>query len=119
MTTTDEKIWDDFASQIRGFIRSRVRDHAAAEDLLQEVFMKIHCKLPTLNSSERLEAWIWRITLNSIADYFRKSVPQAPFPDELKASTKDDATALDLSSCVRRFVGELPTQYREALVLTE
>jgi RNA polymerase sigma-70 factor, ECF subfamily len=54
MTPTIEVIWENFASQLRGFIRSRVRDHAAAEDILQEVFIKIQKKLPTLRSGERI-----------------------------------------------------------------
>jgi len=59
MNRTVESIWDELANQVRSFIRSRVRDHAAAEDILQNVFMKIHQKLPSLRASERLEAWVW------------------------------------------------------------
>ena len=34
MTPTVETIWENFASQLRSFIRARVRDHAVAEDIL-------------------------------------------------------------------------------------
>ena len=37
MTPTVESFWENLASQLRNFIRSRVRDHSAAEDILQEV----------------------------------------------------------------------------------
>ena len=56
MTATVENIWHKVASQLRSFIRSRVRDHATAEDILQDVFVKIHQKLPSLQTDNRLEA---------------------------------------------------------------
>src|SRR5437660_2495348 len=80
MTATVEHIWETLASQLRSFIRSRVRDHTTAEDILQEVFLKIHEKLPSLRAGDRLEAWIWRITRNAIADYFRRLRPTEPLP---------------------------------------
>src|SRR5438874_11707042 len=72
MNATVESIWNEVASQLRSFIRSRVRNHATADDILQDVFLKIHQKLPSVRASERLEAWVWRITRNAIADHFRK-----------------------------------------------
>jgi len=119
MTPTVESVWEGFAGQLRGFIRSRIRDHAAAEDILQEVFVKIHRKLPTLRAGERLEAWVWRITRNAIADHFRRSRPDEPLPADLAAAADNDAAMPDLNPCVRRFIGQLPEGYREALVLTE
>ena len=40
MTSALEKAWNETASQLRGYLRARVRDHASAGDLLQEVFLK-------------------------------------------------------------------------------
>jgi RNA polymerase sigma-70 factor (ECF subfamily) len=119
MKTALETVWESFAGQLRGFIRSRIRDHAATEDILQEVFVKIHRKLPTLRTSERLEAWVWRITRNAISDHFRRSRPSEPLRENVAAASGPPPEAPDLGPCVRRFVGELAPPYREALVLTE
>jgi len=119
MTPTVESIWKGFAGELRGFIRSRVGDHAAAEDILQDVFVKIHRKLSTLRAGEHLEAWVWRITRNAVTDHFRRARPDEPLPAELTAATGEHTAAPDLSPCVRRFIGELPPAFREALVLTE
>ena len=119
MTATVESIWNEVASQLRSFIRSRVRDHATAEDILQEVFLKIHQKLPTVRASERLQAWVWRITRNSIADHFRKVRPSEPLPDDIGGTFEPSADLPDLRPCVRQFVNELPPAYRDALLLTE
>jgi RNA polymerase sigma-70 factor (ECF subfamily) len=119
MTPTVESIWEGFASQLRGFIRSRIRDHEAAEDVLQEVFVKIHRSLPTLRAGERLEAWVWRITRNAIADYFRRQRPSEPLAEEIVPAADEPGNLPDLTPCVRRFVGELAPTHREVLALTE
>ena len=119
MTPTVESIWETLATQLRGFIRSRVRNHAAAEDVLQDVFVKIHRKLPMLRADERLEAWVWRITRNAIADHFRRQHPNEPLAEELTALADEPSDLPDLTPCVRRFIAELNPTHREALVLTE
>src|SRR3954463_1830758 len=106
MTPTVESIWNEVASQLRSFIRSRVRDHSAAEDILQEVFIRIHGKLPSLRANEKVEAWVWRITRNGIADYFRKLKPSEPLPADLRQA-EDSPAVPDLRPCVQRFLGEL------------
>jgi RNA polymerase sigma-70 factor, ECF subfamily len=119
MTLTVENIWENFASQLRNFIRARIRDHAAAEDILQDVFLRIHRNLPKLRAGERVEAWVWRITRNVLADYFRRTRPDEPLPAELADNSETEPDTPDLASCVRRFVGELPPDYRKALEMTE
>src|SRR5437870_4579614 len=119
MNATVESIWNEVASQLRSFIRSRVRNHATAEDILQDVFLKIHQKLPTVRASERLEAWVWRITRNAIADHFRKLRPSEPLPEALALASEAPTDLPDLRPCIRQFVDQLQPAYREALLLTE
>jgi RNA polymerase sigma-70 factor (ECF subfamily) len=119
MNATIESIWNNVSSQLRAFIRSRVRDHAAAEDILQDVFLRIHRKLPTVRASERLEAWVWRITRNAIADHFRKLRPSEPLLDGFAPASEKAADLPDLRPCVRQFVNQLQPASREALLLTE
>jgi RNA polymerase sigma-70 factor (ECF subfamily) len=103
-----------------------VRNHSATEDILQDIFLKIHRKLPTLRASERLEAWVWRITRNAISDYFRKLRPaEEQLPADLTTVPADNnnkpepGDEPDLSPCIRQFLNELPPDYRAALLLTE
>src|SRR5437773_11434048 len=119
MNATVESIWNEVASQLRSFIRSRVRNHATAEDILQDVFLKIHRKLPTIRASERLEAWVWRIARNAIADHFRRLRPNEPLSEAIGLTSETPADLPDLRPCVRQFVNQLPPVYREALLLTE
>ena len=117
--TTVESIWERLASQLRSFIRSRVRDHAAAEDILQEVFLKIHQKLPSLRTSERMDAWVWRIVRNAITDYFRKARPHEALPEGFDLAREPQTDLPDLRPCVRQLVKLLPPDFQKALLLTE
>src|SRR3954470_20207656 len=106
VNATVESIWNEVASQLRSFIHSRVRNHATADDILQDVFLKIHQKLPTVRASERLEAWVWRIVRNAIADHFRCSRPSAALPETEPAAPERASDLPDLNPCVRQFLNQ-------------
>lgn len=54
MGITTEQAWEAFHAPLYQFIRHRVADRAAAEDLLQEVFLKIHQHGNSLKDARRL-----------------------------------------------------------------
>ena len=121
MNTALEKAWADVASRIRGYIRTRVRDHAAAEDILQDVFLKAHRRIGQLQSPEKLEGWLFLIARNAVVDHYRKSKPTEELPAEI-ASEPDEPeieNACELRAAFRRMIEELPAPYGEALTLTE
>ena len=68
---TIENVWNDFKGELFGFIKSRIHNQELAEDLLQEVFIKIHTNLNSLGEGANLVSWIYRITRNTIIDYYR------------------------------------------------
>ncbi|MCK9400420.1 MAG: sigma-70 family RNA polymerase sigma factor [Bacteroidales bacterium] len=100
---------------------NKVRDEAAAEDLLQEIFIRIHTRIDTLQNDSKIQAWIYQITRNLISDYFikiKKEKQQLPDPDteEQDSSTEYMAEALrDMAN----MMDDLPPEYCEALCLTE
>ena len=75
MYTTTERVWETFHVPLQQFIRRRVSDDDAAEDLLQDVFLKIHQHVDTLKDVKKLESWIYRLTRNAIIDYYRSTRP--------------------------------------------
>jgi RNA polymerase sigma-70 factor (ECF subfamily) len=116
-----ETVWNDVASKLRGYIRTRVRDHAAAEDILQDVFVKAHRRIEQLQSEEKLAGWLHLIARNTVIDYYRKVRPTTELPEEIAAETDEPAleNAEQLRAAFRRMIEELPEPYGEALRLTE
>jgi len=115
-----ESVWSQFSDQLRSFIRSRVADEQTAEDILQDVFLRIHAKMGTLKDLSKLQSWIYQITHNAIIDNYRTQRPTSELPEDLVSG--EDAYEADLivslSADVREMAEALPEPYREAFVLT-
>lgn len=122
MTLTLEDIWTRFATRLRLFIRGRVADDASADDILQNVFVKIQQRLGTLRGVEKIEAWVHQIARNAIVDHFRAQRPAGELPDDLAQPFEDSAGEAEkaaLLAAFRRMISELPEPYRKAIQLTE
>jgi RNA polymerase sigma-70 factor (ECF subfamily) len=120
MTIASEQLWESFRAPLYQFIRRRVPDAHSAEDILQDVFLKIHAHIDTLRTQERMTSWIYQITRNAIADYYRARRPTAELAETLPAADEsvDDDVMRELSPCVTAMITALPETYREALRLT-
>jgi RNA polymerase sigma factor (sigma-70 family) len=68
-----ETVWRDFHARLLSFIARRVRDRDSAEDILQEVMLRIHRHAGELERSSAVGAWVHQITRNAIADHYRKT----------------------------------------------
>src|SRR5579864_2245342 len=121
MLLTTESVWQEFNVGLKQFILKRIQDEQSADDILQEVFLKIHTRIATLRDEEKLPGWVYQIARNAIYDYYREQratvvdLPEVPYMPE---DPHDDVIA-ELAPCIRRMVNSLPTHYRQALILTE
>jgi len=117
-----ETLWKDYCCRLLSFIRGKVGDDGEAEDVLQEVFLKVHRDLCCREAVTHMEGWIYRVTRNLIIDHYRrrKSVSELPGEvavPELSPAEEDPRTRLAFS--LRETIDELPPAFREALLLTE
>jgi len=123
MPVTTDEIWRQFSGRLRDFIAKRVQAPADAEDILQDVFGKIHSSLSQLNNWERLEVWLFQVTRNAIIDHYRRHAKAQAVDVALLAGTGEDPVAPpaaeELGSCLRSLVDLLPEKYRRALLLAE
>src|SRR5437588_7263462 len=121
MILTTESLWETFHTKLKQFILKRIPDEQSAEDILQEVFLKIHARIGTLRDEEKLQSWIYQIARNAIADYYREQRVTTDLPEELLPSAEptDDDAVKELIPCIKTMVDSLPSDYRAALYLTE
>lgn len=79
-----DQLYEDYVSKVRGYITSRISYGQEAEDLVSSVFLKIYEKIELFDPSKAsLSTWIYRITQNTLIDYFRTRRVSAPLPDEI------------------------------------
>ncbi|MDQ6660673.1 MAG: RNA polymerase sigma factor SigZ [Chloroflexota bacterium] len=121
MSVTTEHIWETFHTPLYQFILKHINDATYAEDILQDVFLKIHMRIGSLKEEEKLKHWLYQIARNAIYDYYRQHKvtemlsEDYDIPEEM---TEEDAER-ELLPCVTEMVNSLPDNYRQALLLTE
>lgn len=117
--------WKELEQRLRPYLARRVASRADIDDLLQDIFVRMHQGLGALRDEERFGAWVYRIANSAIVDKARKRA-RAPHVSsnedaDVVAPTDagDDGLQSELGECVALFVSRLPSPYREAITLTE
>ena len=122
---TQTDVWAEMAGPLRRFVGRRVRDRHAAEDVTQDVMVKVQTWLKERPPPENLAGWVYQVARNAVTDYHRspRSRPSAGIEDVVEppaeaAGEGEDVTA-ELAACLRPMVERLPQPYREAVEFTE
>jgi RNA polymerase sigma-70 factor (ECF subfamily) len=106
--------------QFLAFIRSRVESPEAAEDILQEAFVRGIEKGGALRDEETAVAWFYRVLRNAIIDHYRQRgslerTTEALF-HELEIQVEPEvASKSDICGCVSALLETLKPEYRDAL----
>src|SRR5262249_21051202 len=124
---TTEQIWEAYYVPLRQFIRTQVRDDQQADDLLQEIFLKIHTYLDAVRAPEKVGNWLYQIARHVITDHYRLQQSKATIPlsDELAdrlstpEETQENEAVQRLLPPLFPLVERLPRLHRQALLLTE
>ncbi len=102
-----------------------------AEDLCQDVFVKIHAGLKDFRGDASLSTWIYRIATNTAIDRLRarcvgKERAQLTTDDEVGRGSDDTETSAEsaviraeMNQCIAAFIGALPDCYRIVLALSD
>ncbi len=111
----------EFTGKLRNFIRRRVPDDATADDVTQETLLKVFRARASVPDTQRLEAWVYRIARNNLADYYRRRRPTEEIPENAAAEPPDEDVAFRSAvvASMRRFLETMPEEYREPVRLAE
>jgi len=121
------RVWTEFRASLLAFIARRVRDRDTAEDILQEVMLRIHRHAGELEHPSAVAAWVHQIARNAITDHYRRAAHRREQPagidlgddQAFDAEPDNDAARREIAGCLRPLLNELPPAHREALTLTE
>jgi RNA polymerase sigma-70 factor (ECF subfamily) len=122
MSVQTEAVWQAFRTPLWNYIARRVPNATDADDVLQDVFLKVHRNLPALENEERLAPWLYRVARNTLTDRYRR-LDGTEFVEP-----SDDLTAREpegpdpeqkIAACLKDMINDLPPAYRDALVLSE
>jgi len=107
-----------YEAQLKGFVQKRVLDKDEANDILQQLYLKLYKNCEQLPDVENMKAWLYQITRNTVYDFFRESSRYQPI-DELELEEFADDTRHDVEALVEPLISLLPEEYAEALRLSE
>jgi len=115
----------DVAARLRPFIARRISP-AEVDDVLQDVFVRMHRGLPALRDDERFTSWLFQVARSSVAEHLRARarhpIVDSSDLDEPPSGPDDEddrEAARSLAGCVAMFVAQLASPYREAITLVE
>lgn len=116
-----ELIWKEYHDHLLSFILKSVSDRATAEDILQNIFIKIIFNIKSLKDNTKMKSWIFQITRNTIIDHFRESKASRNIPLFLQEENDDINSNIteEVGDWLSPFIRSLPEIYQEALILSE
>jgi RNA polymerase sigma-70 factor (ECF subfamily) len=112
-----ERLLDEYRDKVFRLACSILHDEASAEDATQDIFLRIWKALPGFRRESSLSTWIYAIARNVCLTRRRMASAHRTFTlDEARANeipARPAASDADL----RTLIGQLPTRYRDVLML--
>jgi RNA polymerase sigma factor (sigma-70 family) len=116
-------LYERYFTRVHRYVRVRIVDRAACEDVTSDVFLTALSKLDAFRGSGSFAAWLFRIAQNAVRDQQRIR-PATPFAEEALAALVDpdpepDEQALrgERLQLLRSLVAELSGEQQELLAL--
>jgi RNA polymerase sigma-70 factor (ECF subfamily) len=131
-------IYDEYHEKLLHYLQ-RMIGKTDAEDVTQEVFVKIDNGLKDFKGKSSLSTWVYRIATNTALDKLhsrafrqnKQKISLSVAGDESEAEEKDihaqekelsaerEAIRNEMNECIREFVDKLPENYRTVIILSE
>jgi RNA polymerase sigma factor (sigma-70 family) len=104
----------DNRASLLAFIRSKVRDEALAEDILQDSLLRALRGAGEIRNDERVTSWLYGIARNAITDTYRRRGVREAAREAIAAETDVAFTPEDearLCACMAGLVPTLKPEY--------
>jgi RNA polymerase sigma-70 factor, ECF subfamily len=129
MDHNTESIWRACSDQLKVYIVKRMPEASLADDILQEVFIKIHENIHSIKDDTKICIWVYQIAKNTINDYYRKQKIQL---SDIEVIPEEELNAIDdvesqtaenqieqIASGLQKMINSLPEKYAQALKMVE
>jgi RNA polymerase sigma-70 factor, ECF subfamily len=121
--------WNHLRAQVRSMLGARLTSEADAEDVVQEVLLRVFRNASSLRDGDRFGSWLTTMVRNALADQLRSRLrhPVVGGTDEggaeavgaPAADEPDNAARNRIAAALRPFAERLPALYREVIILSE
>lgn len=112
-------LYSEYGPRIHAFALSYLKNNADAEELLQEVFLKIWEMRSSLDTEKNFKSFLFQIGINLIYDFIRRKNIERAYFDHLGSdlqrqsdSTWDEVIYNDMLDNLQKLVNSMPRQRR-------
>lgn len=121
-----DTIYEQYCKRLYGFVIRYVKQDTDAEEIVQEVFIKIWENRRKIDVFSSFESFIFTISYNSTISLLRKRVHEKKYLEHLKFSQEFDLTPeltdeihfKELNEKIQNLLGELTPRQREIFLLS-
>lgn len=127
-----DRVHEEFRQRVRRYVARLAGEHEA-DDLTQEVFLKVSRTLSGFQGKSSLSTWIYKIATNTVLDRLkspthRQAVLESqdidsdgavPVIDDRPLSIDQQIIREQMNDCIRGVVEKLPPDYRAVIALSE
>ncbi len=104
-----------YAADVYRLAMQSTHDHAEAEDIVHEVFLRVLCKWDDFRGDAHVKTWIWRIAKNYLIDSARRRMRQQELMAEVGSTYRPNllVSLIEFEDAIHR----LPDQQQRVLDL--
>lgn len=133
-----QSIYKEYYPKILRYLYGILNDKDLAEDLTQDVFIRVNDGLSKFEGRSKLSTWIYKIATNLSNDYYKsssyqKGVKQTVSGEFIEENKEDknvwtgDKSELsdqilekrEMNNCIKRYVQYISENYRTVFILSE
>jgi len=129
-----EELYGKYHRQLYAYLLAMLRSPHAAEDVVQDIFVKLHAQIGSYRFQSPFHHWLFRLARNQAIDHLRREkvrftssldehrVEGVPLRERVPARGGDAADAVvgeERAAQVRAAVAELPRGFKEVVILRE
>lgn len=107
--------WDSHQQELCAFLLLRINDPHEADDVLQEIFIKLLLQSHAFCGVQNTRAWLFRVARNTLTDYFRKKKNFVALSADLALETNPKQPIVELETCLLRNLADLPDDDRSVI----
>lgn len=127
-------IFREHHKAIYNYVLRMVKERSIAEELTQDIFVKVYKSLPQFRGDSGLPTWIYKIATNACLDHFRSRVHKKSETTDLlilensrdtslsqpckePTTAEEQLISMEMSACIRGYIDDLPEDYRAVILL--
>lgn len=117
-------IWEACSGKVRGYLRHHLRSAADVDDVLQEVFVRVHRHARQLDGETHLSGWLFAVARSALVDFQRRQRRPIPAAEAIEEVIEEDVEEdlgehSGIAAGLRGLVASLPEGYASAVTLVD